>query len=180
MRNATACAGRTTTTTQGVISHSLFTSSPRAHNRASAQLSSHILNLKDSQQLWHCTLNPSHQLKLAAQSLAAVDTAKAPAWLSFHTTHATSGQTLLHSPAACSFPILSHHLSPHLSRALVSLNWSPPKLLTQGLMPPEPSAVRYMKAQNTLRVVSRPAGGVCPLTGLMAGMMLTSVIPSIP
>jgi hypothetical protein len=27
-----------------------------------------------------------------------------------------------------------------LSLALVSLNWSPPKLLTQGLMPPPPEA----------------------------------------
>eukprot|EP00882_Tetradesmus_deserticola_P027166 GHRQ01030039.1.p1 GENE.GHRQ01030039.1~~GHRQ01030039.1.p1 ORF type:complete len:149 (-),score=5.02 GHRQ01030039.1:135-581(-) len=134
---------------------------------------------------------------------------------------------------------------PHLSLALFSLNWSPPKLLTQGFMPPEPRAcsirehhlmhmrwdpyenllqclsrrtascamgvtgrapsskpyscygrlvtsmpllssaplftVKYMKAQNTPLVTSMPAGGGGPpLMGLMAGMTLTRVMPSMP
>jgi hypothetical protein len=70
----------------------------------------------------------------------------------------------------------------HRSRTLVSLNWSPPKLLTQGLMPPAPRAMRYMNAQNAERVALMPAGGggTPPRMGRSAGMRLTSVMPSMP
>jgi hypothetical protein len=64
------------------------------------------------------------------------------------------------------------------SRGDLSSNWSAPNDDTQGLMPPDPSAVRYIASQK-IASVGAP-GGTAPLTGLMPGTALASVRPSRP